>query len=625
MLRILTTLLLFSCTILAQHKFAWITDTHIGYEGADIELEKIVSQINTFEDVAFVLVSGDITEKSKISEFDNAKDILDKLKKPLLIIPGNHDSRWSNSGCSKFSEIWDDDKFIYKKDNSIYIGMNSAIPMNGGGGHFKPEDILWLKEEISRIDTSKEIIFISHHPLNNDIDNWFKVSNILRDKNIKLLLNGHGHKTTQNIYNGIPAVMARSTLSQNMDSYGFVLVENLKDSIRFFEVEKDTIPQYWGSVSKFDSLSITKIDSSQFQTPLSEVLFHKDIKTTLIASPTYYNGKIYVADYTGLVSCFNQKGKLLWDYDTFGDITGNMTIVDDKLIVSTVQGELTILDIKDGEQIETIGFDEYLVASPVVFNHTGVKNLILPKQTSSNSAILISTATGKVHCYDLETLQEIWANNDASDMIQNAPIIIGNQIIFGSWDTHLYSIDVNNGTTIWKWQGNESFYYSPATCKPISDGKYLYIATPDKKITAIDLRLGTTKWKTDKYNAWESIGISNDNKKLYVKSKDDKFYIISSKNGKLIKTVNMNFGLDTMPSTPFDWNDRIIFSSKNGNVYRINKKHKYSSVLFLGTARVNSIQILDDNRLMTANMDGNIVIFNILGDWLFIFIKKKGY
>ena len=343
MKKIFFILLLLTGSLLAQHKFAWISDTHIGYDNADIELEKIVAQINSLNDISFVIASGDITEKSKNSEFDKAKKILDNLKKPLLIIPGNHDTKWSNSGGAKFAEIWDDDKFIYKKDSTVYIGMNSAIPLKGGGGHFKPEDIQWLKDEISRIDSSMEIFFVSHHPLNEDIDNWFMVSNILRTKNIKLLLNGHGHKTALDYYNGIPAIMARSTLSKNVKSYGFLIGENLSDSIKFYEVEKDTIPKYWGFIGKIDSLNIPSIDSSQFISTNAKVLFQKDIKTTLVAEPLFWEEKIFVADYTGLVSCYNLNGNLIWDYDTFGDITGKPTIVEDKLIVSTVQGELTIL------------------------------------------------------------------------------------------------------------------------------------------------------------------------------------------------------------------------------------------------------------------------------------------
>ena len=614
MLRIFFLLLLLFSTSIAQHKFAWITDTHIGYDSADVELERIVGQINSFDDISFILATGDITEKSKNSEFDRAKEILDRLEKPLLIIPGNHDTKWSNSGGAKFSEIWEEDNFFYKKDSTIYIGMNSAIPLRGGGGHFKPEDIEWLKDELSRIDTSKEIIFASHHPMNSDIDNWFKVTNILRNYKIKALLYGHGHKTALNNFNGIPAVMARATISKAQKSYGFLLVENDEDKLKFYEVEKDTIPKFWNEISKTDSLIIPKVDSTNFINKSVKVLFKKDIKTTLVAPPLFWKGRIFIADYTGLVHCYNMKGKLLWDYDTFGDITGQPSVVENKLIVSTVQGELTILDAKNGDQLETIGFEEYLVAPPVIFKHKGAKNLIIPKRTKSNTAILIATTSGILYCFDLETLQEIWKNEDAKDMIEVAPTVIGNKIIFGSWDTHLYSIEASSGNTIWKWQGNNSFYYSPAACQPVTNGKYLYISTPDKYVYSIDLRLGTTKWKKKNYNAWESIGISMNEKKLFVKSVKNKFQIISAKNGRPIKTVNVNYGTDTVPTTPIEWNKRIIFSSKNGNVYRISNKYRYKSIMFMGTSRLHDVQVIDNERLMASSMDGLVVVFSIVGD-----------
>jgi len=614
MKKIFLFILLFGSVCFSQQKFAWITDTHIGYENADVELNRIVEQINSIKDVDFILATGDITEKSKILEFIKAKQILDNLEKPILIIPGNHDSKWSNSGVAKFAEIWDDDKFIYKKNKTAFIGLNSAIPLIGGGGHIKPEDIKWLKEELALLDSSFEIILAVHHPLNDDIDNWFKITNILRNYNIKAILYGHGHKTEANNLNGIPAVMARSTISKNQNSYGFLLVENTKSKINFFEVEKDNNPKFWGDIDKTEILTIPEIDSTQFINFNADISFQKNIKTTLVAPPLFWNEKIYVADYTGLVSCFNLKGKLLWDYDSFGDITAKPIIVEDKLVITTVQGEFTILDTDNGEQIETIGFDDYIVAPPVLFNHNGLKNLIIPKQTKSNAALIISTTSGKIYCYDFETLQEIWSNQEAKDMIQNAPQVIGNQIIFGSWDTHIYSIDANTGSTIWKWQGNKSFYYSPAACEFVNDGKYLYLTTPDKVAHTIDIRLGTTKWEKNQYNTWESIGISADKNQLFIKSVEDKFHVISTKNGNLIKTVNVDFGLDTTPNKPIEWNNRIIFSAKNGNIYRINDKFKFRSVLYLGTARMHSVQIIDAKRLLASNMDGEIIIFNIVGD-----------
>jgi len=440
------------------------------------------------------------------------------------------------------------------------------------------------------------------------------VDNIIRNYNIKAVLFGHNHNNKISELNGIPSAQCRSTISQNKKSFCFNIVENVKDSLKFYEVGADTIPKYWGSISKTDSLKIPFVDSTQFINFNADIFFKKDIKTTLLAPPLFANGKIYVADYTGLVRCYNMKGKLLWDYDAFGDIIAKPLFHENKIIITTVQGEVTLLNANNGDQIETIGFDDYIVATPLIFEHKGAKNLIIPKQTNSNAALLIPTTNGKIYCYDLETLQEIWENEEASDMIETTPLLVGNQIIFGSWDTHLYSIDASNGTTIWKWQGNKSFYYSPAACNLVTDGKYIYLATPDGFIYSIDLRLGITKWKSNKYNAWESIGISNNGKELFVKSKKDKFYVVKSSNGKLRKKINVDFGLDTMPTTPIEWNNRIIFTSKNGYIYRINRKFRYKSILFLGTTRLHSVQKISSSKLMASNLDGKIVIFNIVND-----------
>ena len=79
-------------------------------------------------------------------------------------------------------------------------------------------------------------------------------------------------------------------------------------------------------------------------------------------------------------------------------------------------------------------------------------------------------------------------------------------------------------------------------------GKMCYVSSPDKFISAIDLSLGTTAWRKNDFNSWESIGISQDKKKIFVKSILDKFYIVSASDGKLIKEVKVGYSLDTMPN-----------------------------------------------------------------------------
>jgi len=608
---VLFLLLIINISVFSQEKFAWITDTHIGYEGADKELNEVVGLINSFDDITFVVATGDITEKGLNSELDQTYSILSKLDKPLFIIPGNHDTKWSESGCTKFIELWDDDKFIHTSGNTVFIAMNSAITMKGGGGHFTSEDLQWLKDELSEIDSTKEIVFLTHHPLNDDIDNWYKATNLLRDHNIKAIIHGHGHKNKILSYNGIPAAMGRSTLSKDKKSYGFTLVENSEDALVFNEVVKDTLPNYWGTIHKNKKLNIPYHQPPQFANNGAEIIWQKDINLSLSAEPLYWDQRVYAVDYSGLLTCYDSSGSKLWDYDMFGDVISKPAIFEGVIAIATLQGDLVILNAKNGEQIQTIGFDETIIAPLKIFNYSGPQNLLMPKHTNSTAAIIISTATGKVSCYDLETLQEHWVNDDAKGMIESEPMIIGNKLIYGSWDTQLYCIDNKKGNTIWKWKSSKSFYYSPAACEPVTDGKNLYLTTPEKILYAIDLRQGVTVWQKKNYNAWESVGISKNKRKLFVKSVKDHFHIVSAVTTNWVKDIDMKFGTDTMPTTPIEWSNNILFSAKNGNVYSIDKNKKYKSLLFLGDARVHSIQQIGYNEFLVSNMDGQIVVFKL--------------
>ena len=78
-----------------------------------------------------------------------------------------------------------------------------------------------------------------------------------------------------------------------------------------------------------------------------------------------------------------------------------------------------------------------------------------------------------------------------------------------------------------------------------------------------------------------------------------------------VKDINMKFGIDTMPTTPIEWENNILFGAKDGNVYLIDKDGKYKSLLFLGNARVHSVQQIGYNQFLASNMDGQIVVFKI--------------
>ena len=323
------------------------------------------------------------------------------------------------------------------------------------------------------------------------------------------------------------------------------------------------------------------------------------ISTLLLVS----SDKIFASTIDGIIYCYNLDGKLLWDYDTKETIFSKPVRDKDVLVVATIENDLMTINVNNEELIQVIGIGEPLTSQLIKFG--------IQYNGNKTTAIIIGTSMGNMFCYDLYSFEEIWENNSASLMIEDRPLFLNGKLIFGSWDNYLYCIDAATGTLIWKWTENKNFYYSPAACWPDTDDKNIYISTPDKFVSAIDVLQGKTIWRKKDFNSWESIGISNDKNKLFVKSMLDKFYIVSAKNGKAIKEIDMKFGEDTMPCEPIEWNGKIIFGGKNGIVYLIKNDYSWEPLFFTGTARVHSIQHIRNNLFAASNMDGKIFIFTI--------------
>lgn len=611
MKRLVLLLFFFTEIALAQSfKFAWFTDTHIGTKGAEEDLTEAVNQVNSRKDISFTIVSGDITEKGLNDELERAKGILDKLKKTYYIIPGNHDTKWSPSGGVKFTDLWGDERFAFEHKGVKFIGLNSGIMHRGGGGHFSPEDLYFLEEQLSYSSKEQEIIIVFHHPLLHDIDNWFEFANRVKNHNIIAILVGHGHANKKMDFHGIPGIMARSTLKRDAQP-GFVVVEAAKDSIFFFEsTGGKTSKEPYASICRTSRIDIEPIDTLQFIPYNCEALWQTDLKSSTLSRAISYNGGILACIRDGVVSHFDAEGTLIWETDIFGTVTGTPVVFDTLLALGTIEGDLNVIDLKNGEIVQTFGLGEALTSRLIAIEFKGERKF-LKDSVFSNIGIIAGTSAGKLLCIDPYLMQILWENKDAKGMIESAPIFIEDKIVYGAWDGYLYCADAKNGKTVWKWSENKNFYYSPAACDPLSDGKNLYISTPDKFVSSIESVLGKTNWRNSSAVSWETLGISNDNTSLFIKSYQDKFYIISSAEGSVINEYDLKYGLDTSPTNILETEYGILFGAKNGIVYLIDGDSSFKKVLFLGSSRILNVIQLNQNVFCAINMDGKVCIFKI--------------
>lgn len=587
-------------------RFSVISSPEIGDKDNETKLKSAIQIINSQKNLDLSVFAGNISYSGKNSELADASSMLDQIEGKQFAIPGASDSRFSESGLSKFSELFGDDKFNFEIDSSLFIGIGSAVDRENFG-HIKPEDLSWLKEFLSdRDSTTAVFLFLYHNPA-EEIDNINKLINIVERFKKTAIFYGNSEEFSYGNILGIP-LFGIQTITETKNN-SITIIDNRNDSLFVFESVKNQL-------KPLKSISLIRGKSKAVMpTKLipegKNILWNYDLNYTLEADLLTAGDYIYACDRSGLITCLDTAGNVVWEYDSFGTIINKPIVADGIFAVSTLQGDLLTLDAVTGESIQTIGFDDEITSPLTVFNYKGNTNFIIPKQSDSKAAVVLGTASGKLYCYDLETLQQIWVYEKIKGMIAAEPLYTQNKFIFPAFDDILYCIDAQQGWLIWKWNGVRSKNEFPYYCSPVANSYNVYLSSPDGNVYAVDILLGKTDWINDKLKAYESIGISDIGHRLFIKSRDDKFHIISAKTSYWVKEVNMKYGADFTNSRPIEYNGQVILGTQSGSIYKVNEKFKYEKLFSMGNAPVKTIKHFKENLFAASNLDGRIVLFKI--------------
>lgn len=193
---------------------AQISDTHIAEWGKKAygiaptaeNLACCVDHINQLEPAPdLVLVTGDITYSGLLEEVERAASILDQLRYPYYVIPGNHDDRstlWSVFGGQACPSMYQGFiNYVIEGYPIRLIGIDSTVK-NEPGGEICRIRAAWLDERLSEAKEQPTVIFMHHPPvkfgvLETDVDGFAgsdRLGDIIeRYPNIKSILCGHIH------------------------------------------------------------------------------------------------------------------------------------------------------------------------------------------------------------------------------------------------------------------------------------------------------------------------------------------------------------------------------------------------------------------------------------------------
>lgn len=559
-----------------------LADVHVvpGNE-CETKLKEAVAEINTLN-VDAVVMNGDLTNEGSDCELENIKSILDEIKHPLYVLPGNHETTWSQSATKTIFDLWGNDRFVTEVDDLVIVGIACGPYMKMGDGHIKQEDLHWLDATLKeKVKNGKRVVSFNHYPLMKDLDNYIDYVNVLEKYPVVVHVNGHYHKYEYYKGGDIDCMMVRS-LDKKKGDYGYTIMDVTADSILFYNKKIGEVPI---AVKSFPiDVDITPIQENydtSFNVPdgYNVEKIYAD-SASIFTRLGIDNDAVYFGNSLGIVKAIDKNiGKELWQINTGASLFARPIVLNNEFVViPSSTKELLWVDKNRGVVIKRTKSN-----GPYVADGLCVKN------------DYYQGGYKKMEKWNSKTGELVWRYDSINNYCQAAPVVDGDEIFFGAWDTYLYCLDVRTGQMKWKWNnGKKNNQLGPGNVVPVVTNEKVIVVAPDRYMTAIDRRTGKTIWRNKDHKYRESLGVSRDGKRAYAKTMDGELVAVSTEGDEFNKlwVVDMELGYEHAPCIVAESNGVVFAGSRRGIVTVVDPRTK--SVVWslpLGVSEINGIDV----------------------------------
>lgn len=160
-----------------------LSDLHFGRVDPAV-IEPLIKTISLVKP-DLVAVSGDLTQRARSHQFQEARAFLDSLPRPQIVVPGNHDVPLHNvfmrfvQPLEKYKRyITDDLHPVYADDEMVVIGVNTARSLTFKGGRINRQQVARIRELFCSYDDALIKVVVTHHPF--DLPEGFSESALVR-------------------------------------------------------------------------------------------------------------------------------------------------------------------------------------------------------------------------------------------------------------------------------------------------------------------------------------------------------------------------------------------------------------------------------------------------------------
>ena len=584
-------------------KLAILSDIHVTPGNANEgKLREAVAEINA-ADVDAVMLTGDLTNEGSDEQLMNVKAILDGITHPLYVIPGNHENNWSQSACKTFNDLWGTDRFVFTVDNLVVVGMNCGPFMKMGDGHIKQEDLIWLDSTLTAmVKPGMMVLSVNHYPILADLDNYRAYVDILKKYPVITHQCGHYHHWRLYETDGINGLMVRA-LDMGGGNYGYTLM-NIDLDRRWIYIFNKVIGQ------NPEEMYAYRINLDYYAPELPESNFKPEyeyqqrlkflVKNVVADNASIFTRvgvdakNLYFGNSLGYCKAVDKNtGTLRWQYKTDAMLFSRPAVSDKYIVLPTSDKRLVWLDKKTGKAKW-----QYEAAGPYVAD--GVVS----------GGILYQGGFKTFQPWDVKRHRLLWQYNDINNYCQAEPVVDGNDVIFGAWDTYLRSLNRRSGALQWQWNnGRDVNLYSPGNVVPVVTPDHVVIVAPDRVTTAIDRNTGIELWREKNDNkVRESLGRSADGKVAYAKTMDGELVAMSTgDNYEMLWKVDLGFGYEHAPCIVLEHDGFIYCGSRRGMLAVVDAAtHQLVFTSQLGSSEFNGFEVDEEGTIYCSLIEGTI-------------------
>jgi len=183
-----------------------LSDLHFGR--VDHALLAPLRQLIERIDPDVLVVSGDLTQRAKAEQFEEARAWLDTLPGPQIIVPGNHDISLYNvfrrfvKPLARYKRyITDDLDPFYLDDEIAVVGVNTARSFTIKDGKVSRDQLAVVRQQLAGVPPSVTRIVVAHHPF--DLPETFEERDLVNrapramqafsECGVDILMGGHMH------------------------------------------------------------------------------------------------------------------------------------------------------------------------------------------------------------------------------------------------------------------------------------------------------------------------------------------------------------------------------------------------------------------------------------------------